>query len=119
MKDKGEKKMDFAELLKHVGHKIHIAYTFEKGKVTEISIECENHYDKTELIKATKNSKIFNKIEKHGECSAENGLVIVSYGQKGHAPANVAIECEFCNEVIVDYDRDTPEPPKEENTNED
>jgi hypothetical protein len=32
-------------------------------------------------------------------------IVCVTYGIKGQEPANVAIECETCNEVLLDFDR--------------
>lgn len=35
---------------------------------------------------------------------AGHKLVCVTYGKNGKPPANVAIECETCNEVILDFD---------------
>jgi hypothetical protein len=32
-------------------------------------------------------------------------IVCVCYGEKGKDPDNVAIECEDCNEVLLDFDR--------------
>lgn len=34
-------------------------------------------------------------------------IVCVGYGNPEENPANVAVECEDCNEVILDYDDDT------------
>lgn len=34
-------------------------------------------------------------------------IVCVCYGKKGKDPENVAIECETCNEVLLDYDRES------------
>ena len=31
-------------------------------------------------------------------------IVCVEYGEKGGHVANVAVECETCNEVILDFD---------------
>lgn len=31
-------------------------------------------------------------------------VVVVCYGEEGQDPHNVAIECEDCNEVLLDYD---------------
>jgi len=31
-------------------------------------------------------------------------VVVVGYGSDGEDPVNVAIECEDCNEVLVDFD---------------
>ena len=36
-------------------------------------------------------------------------IVCVCYGRPGSDPANVAVECETCNEVLVDFDRDSEE----------
>jgi len=33
-------------------------------------------------------------------------IVCVAYGGDGEEPWNVSIECEDCNEVLLDYDRD-------------
>jgi len=31
-------------------------------------------------------------------------VVVVTYGEEGEIPVNVAIECEDCKEVLLDYD---------------
>jgi hypothetical protein len=33
-------------------------------------------------------------------------IVCVCYGTKGRCPDNVAIECETCNEVLLDFDNE-------------
>lgn len=33
-------------------------------------------------------------------------IVCVAYGGDGEEPWNVSIECEDCNEVLLDYDRE-------------
>lgn len=33
-------------------------------------------------------------------------VVVVCYGEKNAEPENVAIECETCDEVLIDYDRE-------------
>ena len=37
-------------------------------------------------------------------------LACVCYGKKGEDPANIAVECETCHEVLLDFDR-IPENP--------
>ena len=32
-------------------------------------------------------------------------IVCVCYGKEREPPINVAVECETCNEVILDYDK--------------
>jgi len=32
-------------------------------------------------------------------------IVCVCYGKKGRVPQNVSIECETCNEVLIDWER--------------
>lgn len=32
-------------------------------------------------------------------------IVCVCYGKDGEEPQNVAIECETCNEVLLDFDK--------------
>lgn len=33
-------------------------------------------------------------------------IVCVGYGREGEEPLNVAIECEDCHEVILDFDKE-------------
>ena len=34
-----------------------------------------------------------------------HNIVCVSYGKKGQVPQNVSIECETCNEVLIDWEK--------------
>jgi hypothetical protein len=43
----------------------------------------------------------FNDLMRH----VGHKIVCVTYGTKKH-PVNVAIECEDCNEVLLDYDKE-------------
>ena len=33
-------------------------------------------------------------------------IVCVCYGKDGQTPDNVAVECETCNEVLLDFDKE-------------
>ncbi len=38
-----------------------------------------------------------------------HSVEVVCYGKKGFAPANVAIECMDCCEILMNFDRPAPE----------
>ena len=40
-------------------------------------------------------------------------IVCVCYGVDGSPPENVSLECETCNEVLLDFDREVEHDPKE------
>ncbi len=42
----------------------------------------------------------YNELREH----IGHDIVCVAYGENGEDPANVAIECETCNCVLLDYD---------------
>ena len=43
----------------------------------------------------------YNELKQH----IGHKIVCVCYGKDGEEPQNVAIECEDCNEVLMDYDK--------------
>lgn len=36
----------------------------------------------------------------------DHKIVVTTYGLDGHEPVNVAVECEDCGEVLLDFDRE-------------
>ena len=44
---------------------------------------------------------VFDKLKEH----LGHKITVVWYGEKSD-PVNISVECEDCNEVLVDYDRE-------------
>lgn len=42
----------------------------------------------------------YNSLRKH----IGHSIVCVCYGKENQAPLNVALECEICDEVLLDFD---------------
>lgn len=107
--------MSYNDLRKHVGHKISLKVQYGHSMdPTVISIFCEDC--QTEIMYADEyaDAELFEKLGRHISISQKlvelgkedaHEIYCVSYGIKGESPANIAIECETCAEILVTVDR--------------